>query len=86
MKRHRFDTLSFVSGVFITLIGLVFLLPAEASDLVDFFGGFDDLTSWFWPLAFFAIAALVLVPLLFRTVGQDDSDTEESVEDVESTL
>lgn len=86
MKRHKFDTLSFVSGVFITVVGLIFLLPAEASDLVDFFGGFDDLTSWFWPLAFLAVGALVLVPLLFRKSGQEDSDADESTEDATSTL
>lgn len=86
MKRHSFDTLSFVAGVFIFFIGLIFLLPAEVTDLVDVFGGFDDLTSWFWPLLFLAIGALVLVPLLFNKKSQEeDSEADDSVDDLTST-
>lgn len=69
MKLHKFDALSFVSGVVITGIGLLFLLPAEPDALFDWLG---DVGSWFWPVAFLALGAVVLVPLLFKS--QDEPE------------
>ena len=84
MKRHKFDTLSFVAGLIITVIGLIFLLPAEPGDLVDFFGGFDDLTSWLWPLLFIGIGALVLLPVLLKRSSQDE-EAEDSTDELTQT-
>ena len=71
MKRHEFDGLSFISGLIITSIGLVFLLLAEIGDIVNLF---SDVGSWFWPLVFIAAGIAVLAPAIIR---RDDDGEEE---------
>lgn len=61
MKTHRFDGVSFFSGLFITMLGLVFLIPSAPSDLFDAIG---RLGSWFWPILFVAVGIGILIPLM----------------------
>ena len=63
MKLHRFDALSFIAGLVITGVGLVFLLLPEPGDIID---AMTDFGSWFWPLVFIAIGVAVLAPLAAR--------------------
>ncbi|HWB87866.1 MAG TPA: hypothetical protein VG872_01515 [Acidimicrobiia bacterium] len=62
MKTHRFDALSFISGLVAAAIGLIFLIPAEPSGLFDAIG---DLGSWFWPTLLILIGIAVIAPLAF---------------------
>lgn len=70
MKQHRFDTLSFVSGLVFTGFGLLFLLPNTIDDLYDAVVGIG---SWGWPLILLGIGLAILVPLF---VSRRDEDTE----------
>lgn len=72
MKLHRFDALSFIAGLFITGIGLVFLLIPEPGDIIDVV---TDFGSWFWPAVFIAVGVAVLAPLANRR--RDGEKTEE---------
>lgn len=63
MKKHAFDGLSFIAGVFFTGIGLAFLLIPDLSELIGFF---TDAGSWFWPLVLVAIGIAVITPALTR--------------------
>ena len=77
MKTHRFDGVSFFSGLVITLIGLFFLLPNEPTDVIDAIG---RLGNWFWPVLFLAIGVAVLVPT-FVALGRGSDDEEDASED-----
>lgn len=72
MKTHRFDSLSFLVGLVVTIIGLVFLIPANPGDVFDAFG---DIGTWFWPALFVAVGVAVLAPLAAR-VRDDDEEPE----------
>jgi hypothetical protein len=61
MKTHRFDAISFISGLVIALLGLVFLIPETPLDIVD---ALTDLGSWFWPTALLIIGIAVLIPAI----------------------
>jgi hypothetical protein len=60
MKSHRFDAISFVSGLVITLLGLIFLIPQTPVDIVD---ALTSLGSWFWPTILLVIGIAILVPV-----------------------
>jgi hypothetical protein len=75
MKLHRFDALSFISGLFITGIGLVFLLLPEPGDIID---AVTDFGSWFWPAVFIAVGVAVLAPLANRRRIRDETEEPES--------
>lgn len=70
MKRHKFDPLSFAFGVIYTLIGLLFLIPVTAVDLVP---ALTMSLRWIWPAAILGIGAAVLIPLLRRPPTDDES-------------
>ena len=73
MKTHRFDALSFVSGLVMTLIGLLFLLPSEPSDVFTILG---DIGNWFWPVLLGVIGIAVLAPLAWRrSKGEDQEES-----------
>ena len=77
MKTHRFDGVSFFSGLVITLVGLFFLIPNEPSDVIDAIG---RLGNWFWPVVFLAIGVAVLIPTfvaLGRGSDKDEAEAEE---------
>jgi formate-dependent nitrite reductase membrane component NrfD len=61
MKTHRFDAVSFFSGLVIALLGLVFLIPQTPMDIVH---AVTNLGSWFWPLVLVAIGVGILIPIL----------------------
>lgn len=63
MKMHKFDSLSFLAGLVITLIGLAFLLLPEIGDIVDVL---TDAGAWFWPVVFIATGIAILAPLASR--------------------
>ncbi len=68
MKTHNFDPVSFFSGVTLTLIGLLFLLPGTPTGIFDAMG---KLGSWFWPALLLAIGAAVLIPVVLPHKGED---------------
>ncbi|REK12853.1 MAG: hypothetical protein DWQ40_10385 [Actinobacteria bacterium] len=72
MKPHKFDTLSFVSGLIFTGFGLLFLIPASTEDLFDVF---VDVGSWAWPLILLGIGLAILVPVF---IGGREEPTEEA--------
>lgn len=66
MKTHSFDTISFISGVVITALGVLFLIPRDVTDLFALIGDLGNWSSWFWAVVFLAIGAVVLAPLVRR--------------------
>ncbi|MGD2044202.1 MAG: hypothetical protein PVJ28_11170 [Acidimicrobiia bacterium] len=71
MKLHRFDALSFIAGVLIAGIGLMFLVLPEPGDIIDVV---TDFGSWFWPAVFIAIGVAVLAPLAVKRSPNDEED------------
>jgi hypothetical protein len=74
MKTHRFDAISFISGVVITLLGLAFLIPQTPVDVVD---AIASVTGWFWPVLLLVIGAAILVPVLLPKGEDADSGKDE---------
>lgn len=72
MKLHKFDPLSFIAGLFITGVGLVFLLLPEPGDIIDVV---TDFGSWFWPAVFIAVGVAVLAPLATRSSSDEAGDS-----------
>ncbi len=68
MKSHRFDAISFISGLVVALVGLVFLVPQTPVDLID---AVTSLGAWFWPVLLLVIGIGILVPV-FMSRGDDD--------------
>lgn len=64
MKTHKFDGVSFVSGIVITAIGLLFLIPSAPTEIFDNLG---DIGAWIWPVVFVSIGVAVLIPALARS-------------------
>lgn len=63
MKPHKFDTLSFVSGLIFTGFGLLFLIPNHTDDLIE---SLVDIGSWAWPLILLGIGLAILLPLFLN--------------------
>lgn len=76
MKTHKFDTLSFVSGLLFTGFGLLFLIPNQTDDLID---SIVDIGSWAWPMILLAVGLAIVIPALLNT-GQDEGNDETEVE------
>ena len=70
MKSHRFDAISFISGLVVALVGLVFLVPQTPVDLID---AVTSLGAWFWPVLLLAIGIAILVPV-FLTRGDENEE------------
>jgi len=75
MKTHRFDSVSFIAGLLITMIGLAFLIPADPGDVFEIVG---NIGSWFWPIVFIAIGVAVLAPLATRRGDQSSEGDSEA--------
>ena len=60
MKTHRFDAISFISGLVITLLGLAFLIPETPVDIVH---ALTSLGGWFWPAVLMVIGVAILIPV-----------------------
>lgn len=71
MKTHKFDGISFFTGLVFAAIGLLYLIPQDVSDIVDLF---VDAGSWFWPALFLAVGAAVLIPALRPRDSEDSGD------------
>lgn len=69
MKPHRFDAISFISGLVATVVGLVFLVPQTPVDLID---AVTSLGAWFWPILLLAVGVAVLVPVFMNRSNQDE--------------
>lgn len=75
MKTHEFDAVSFISGLLITAIGVLYLIPRDIGDIVDVF---VDAGTWFFPVLFLAIGAAVITTALMPSRRKTQED-EESV-------
>ena len=76
MKPHRFDPISFISGLVITLLGLAFLIPQTPVDVID---AVTSLGSWFWPVVLMVIGIAVLIPV-FASKTTDQEEIPEPVD------
>ena len=77
MKTHRFDAVSFISGVVITLLGLAFLIPQTPVDVVE---AIASVAGWFWPVLLLVVGGAILVPALLPK-DEADEGKEEQEED-----
>lgn len=75
MKTHKFDPVSFFSGLAITVIGLVFLLANEPGDIFDAIG---RMGNWFWPLLLLIVGIAVLIPALIPKKETDELESGSS--------
>ncbi len=71
MKSHRFDAISFISGLVVALVGLVFLVPQTPIDLID---AVTSLGAWFWPVLLLAIGIAILVPVFLTRSDQKEEE------------
>ena len=69
MKSHRFDAISFISGLVVALVGLVFLVPQTPVDLID---AVTSLGAWFWPVLLLAVGLAILVPVFLTQRDEKD--------------
>lgn len=76
MKTHKFDTLSFVSGLVFTGFGLMFLIPTTTDDLIDTIAGVG---GWAWPFILLGIGLAILLPLVL-TKSEDPDDQDQVLE------
>lgn len=70
MKTHEFDPISFISGLAITVIGLVFLLPRDTSDLIS---AVSQVGSWAWPAILIVLGVAVIIPSIWRRDADQES-------------
>ena len=73
MKTHEFDVLSFLAGLFMTGLGLAFLVLPEIDDIV---GLLTDAGSWFWPVLLIVAGVAVLTPAIARSNSRDSAAPE----------
>jgi len=73
MKTHSFDGVSFFSGLVVTVIGLLFLIPNTPGQVID---AFTAMGGWFWPILFLAIGLAVIVPVLIPRKSKDDEQLD----------
>ncbi len=57
MKTHRFDPISFIFGLGLTLLGLVFLIPATPTGVIALL---SRVGAWVWPAVLLAIGAAIV--------------------------
>lgn len=74
MKTHEFDVLSFLAGLFMTGLGLAFLVLPEIGDIV---GLLTDVGSWFWPVLLIVAGIAVLAPAIARSNSRNSTAGEE---------
>jgi hypothetical protein len=80
MKTHKFDTVSFVSGLVFTGFGLMFLIPNTADDLLD---SIVEVGTWAWPLILLGIGLAILLPLFItgqRSAGAQDEESQDELD------
>ena len=69
MERHKFDLLSFSFGLIYALLGLLFLIPATAFDLIPLVG---VAARWVVPVLVLGLGAAIVIPLLRRSESRDN--------------
>lgn len=74
MKTHKFDTLSFLSGLVFTAFGLLFLIPNQTDDLIKYVTG---LGTWVWPVILLGVGVAILVPVFTGLRNDPDDDGAE---------
>lgn len=72
MKTHEFDVLSFLAGLFMTGLGLAFLVLPDIDDIV---GLLTDAGSWFLPVVLIMAGIAVLAPAIARSNSHDSTPT-----------
>ncbi len=80
MKTHKFDTVSFLSGLVFTAFGLLFLIPSQTDDLIDYITG---LGGWVWPVLLLGIGVAILVPVI-TTFNEDEAGDEAELESIQT--
>ncbi len=75
MKSHKFDAISFISGVVAVALGLAFLIPQTPVDLI---GMITSLGAWFWPALLVVIGIAVLVPVFVTRTSETDTDDRQT--------
>jgi hypothetical protein len=73
MKPHRFDAISFISGVVAVVLGLVFLIPQTPVDLID---AVTSLGAWFWPALLVVVGIAILVPVFASRRAEEEVEVE----------
>jgi hypothetical protein len=71
MKPHRFDAISFISGVVAVVLGLVFLIPQTPVDLID---AITSLGAWFWPALLVVVGIAILVPVFASRRAEEEAE------------
>lgn len=80
MKTHKFDAVSFLSGLMFTAFGLLFLIPRQTDDLIDFVAGFG---TWVWPVILLGVGIAILVPV-FSGFNQESIEGSPELDSVET--
>ncbi|HET9202379.1 MAG TPA: hypothetical protein VFP67_04455 [Acidimicrobiia bacterium] len=75
MKSHKFDAISFISGVVAVALGLAFLIPQTPVDLIEMI---TSLGAWFWPALLVVIGIAVLVPVFVTRTSETDTDDRQT--------
>lgn len=78
MKTHKFDAISFISGLIFTGFGLMFLIPNTTDDLID---TVVDMGSWAWPLILLGLGLALVLPLLINVARGTDPDSKSTQTD-----
>lgn len=73
MKTHKFDSISFLSGLIFTGFGLMFLIPNSTEDLIN---TVVDMGSWAWPLILLGLGLALVVPLFVKAAKVTDAELE----------
>ncbi|HEY5891219.1 MAG TPA: hypothetical protein VIW94_11035 [Acidimicrobiia bacterium] len=80
MKTHKFDAVSFLSGLIFTAFGLLFLIPSQTDDLIDYITG---LGGWIWPVLLLGIGVAILIPVI-TTLNEDNAGDEAELESIQT--
>jgi uncharacterized integral membrane protein len=72
MKSHDFDPVSFIAGIVMLVVGMLFLIPRATSDLVHYL---SSTARWIWPAMLIAAGVAIVVPAIMRA-ARDTSSSE----------
>lgn len=72
MKTHKFDAISFFTGLVIATVGLVFLIPGTPSDVIE---AVSRLGNWFWPVLLLLLGLAILIPVFLPDRDQETNQT-----------
>ena len=73
MKRHQIDIWSFIGGVVLTGLGLLFLIPTNP---FDFTNGFRNLVGWALPVLVVLVGLAMIAPTLKRRRQETETEAE----------